>query len=79
MSLNYRCDNAGRGVWNLENLIKQGYVKGSVIRVKMVNFLTYDDGEVFPGPRLNVILGPNGKNFQLKPFIFILIVFSLVN
>ena len=79
MSLNYRCDNAGRGVWNLENLIKQGYVKGSVIRVKMVNFLTYDDGEVFPGPRLNVILGPNGSNSQLKPFIFILIVFSLVN
>jgi chromosome segregation ATPase len=26
----------------------------------MVNFITYDDAEVFPGPRLNVVLGPNG-------------------
>ena len=26
----------------------------------MVNFITYDEAEVFPGPRLNVVLGPNG-------------------
>jgi recombinational DNA repair ATPase RecF len=26
----------------------------------MVNFLTYDECEVFPGPRLNIVLGPNG-------------------
>lgn len=37
-----------------------GYRPGFLLRVRMVNFLTYDDGEVFPGPRLNVILGPNG-------------------
>ena len=24
------------------------------------NFLTYDDAEVYPGPRLNIVLGPNG-------------------
>lgn len=43
--------------WNLKGLAACGYFKGSVIRVKMINFLTYDECEVFPGPRLNVILG----------------------
>ena len=38
----------------------RGYRTGSVVRVKMVNFITYDEAEVFPGPRLNVVLGPNG-------------------
>ena len=41
-------------------LKKKGYRNGSVLRVRMHNFLTFDDCEVFPGPRLNVILGPNG-------------------
>ncbi len=26
----------------------------------MKNFLTYDDAEVFPGPHLNMLIGPNG-------------------
>jgi len=33
---------------------------GSIVRVKMVDFLTYDHVEVFPGPRLNMVVGPNG-------------------
>lgn len=33
---------------------------GSIVRVGMLNFLTYDECEVFPGPKLNVVLGPNG-------------------
>ncbi|KAF1333654.1 Structural maintenance of chromosomes protein 5, partial [Globisporangium splendens] len=36
------------------------YVDGSIFRVKLHNFLTYTDAEFFPGPRLNLILGPNG-------------------
>ncbi|KAF4323220.1 hypothetical protein BBO99_00003042 [Phytophthora kernoviae] len=36
------------------------YVDGSIFRVKLHNFLTYNDAEFFPGPRLNLILGPNG-------------------
>jgi structural maintenance of chromosomes protein 5 len=44
----------------LEELKARGYRPGSIVRVKMVNFITYDDAEVFPGPRLNVVLGPNG-------------------
>ena len=36
------------------------YIPGSVMKVKLHNFMTYSDVEMEPGPRLNVILGPNG-------------------
>lgn len=36
------------------------YGKGSVIRVKLHNFMTYKDAVLEPGPRLNLVLGPNG-------------------
>eukprot|EP00970_Alexandrium_tamarense_P017675 scaffold10604_cov268-Alexandrium_tamarense.AAC.2 len=36
------------------------YKPGSIKRVKLKNFLTYDAVEFFPGPRLNVVVGPNG-------------------
>eukprot|EP00761_Pharyngomonas_kirbyi_P003767 gb/GECH01003771.1/.p1 GENE.gb/GECH01003771.1/~~gb/GECH01003771.1/.p1 ORF type:complete len:1131 (+),score=398.05 gb/GECH01003771.1/:1-3393(+) len=34
--------------------------RGSITRVRVRNFMTYDDAEFHPGPRLNLILGPNG-------------------
>lgn len=34
--------------------------RGSIVRIKLENFMTYDDLEVKPGSRLNMILGPNG-------------------
>ena len=34
--------------------------KGGIYRIKMHNFLTFTDTELFPGNRLNVIIGPNG-------------------
>ncbi|KAH9939337.1 P-loop containing nucleoside triphosphate hydrolase protein [Epithele typhae] len=37
-----------------------GYVPGSIVRIKLENFLTYDWVEFSPGPYLNMILGPNG-------------------
>ncbi|WVO23728.1 uncharacterized protein IAS62_005084 [Cryptococcus decagattii] len=37
-----------------------GYVAGSVVRIKCINFMTYDHVEFRPGPHLNMILGPNG-------------------
>ncbi|GFZ45363.1 hypothetical protein JCM24511_03089 [Saitozyma sp. JCM 24511] len=37
-----------------------GYVAGSVTRIKLHNFMTYDHVEFRPGPHLNMILGPNG-------------------
>lgn len=36
------------------------FVDGAIFRVKLHNFLTYTDAEFHPGPRLNLILGPNG-------------------
>ncbi|KAF7317180.1 Purine nucleoside phosphorylase [Mycena chlorophos] len=37
-----------------------GYIPGSIKRIKLHNFVTYDDVEFHPGPHLNMILGPNG-------------------
>ncbi|XP_066506411.1 structural maintenance of chromosomes protein 5 isoform X2 [Hoplias malabaricus] len=36
------------------------FVEGSILRITMKNFLTYDHSEVFPGPTLNMIVGANG-------------------
>ncbi|XP_016084945.1 structural maintenance of chromosomes protein 5-like isoform X2 [Sinocyclocheilus grahami] len=37
-----------------------GFVEGAILRISMHNFLTYDHSEVFPGPKLNMIVGANG-------------------
>ncbi|KAI0030174.1 P-loop containing nucleoside triphosphate hydrolase protein [Vararia minispora EC-137] len=37
-----------------------GFVTGSIVRVKLHNFVTYEDVEFRPGPHLNMIIGPNG-------------------
>ena len=34
--------------------------EGAIIKVKLKNFMTYDDCEFEPGPGLNLVLGPNG-------------------
>ncbi|RMZ98894.1 structural maintenance of chromosomes 5 [Brachionus plicatilis] len=36
------------------------YAHGSIIRIKLENFVTYDSLEFSPQPNLNVIIGPNG-------------------
>ncbi|XP_069545003.1 structural maintenance of chromosomes protein 5 [Brachyistius frenatus] len=36
------------------------FVEGSILRISMKNFLTYDHSVVYPGPNLNVIIGANG-------------------
>lgn len=33
---------------------------GAIIRVKVENFVTYEKAEFFPGPHLNMVIGPNG-------------------
>ena len=33
---------------------------GSIVRVKLENFVTYSSAEFFPGPSLNMVIGPNG-------------------
>ncbi|PQE05032.1 hypothetical protein CJF30_00004834 [Rutstroemia sp. NJR-2017a BBW] len=37
-----------------------GFAPGAILRVKLTNFITYDDAEFFPGPNLNMVIGPNG-------------------
>lgn len=34
--------------------------RGSICRIRMKNFLTFDDCVVYPGPKLNLVIGPNG-------------------
>lgn len=34
--------------------------KGAIVRIKLRNFMTYSKVHFFPGPNLNMILGPNG-------------------
>ena len=40
----------------------RSYRKGSVMRVEVRNFMTYAHAVIEPGPRLNLVLGPNGKH-----------------
>jgi energy-coupling factor transporter ATP-binding protein EcfA2 len=44
-----------------KNYFALGYNTGAIVRVRVKNFLTYDECEVFPGPKLNVVIGPNGS------------------
>ena len=39
---------------------RQSYQPGSIVRVKLANFVTYTAVEFFPGPSLNMVIGPNG-------------------
>ena len=36
------------------------YVTGSIVRIQLKNFVTYDFVEFRPGPHLNMVIGPNG-------------------
>lgn len=37
-----------------------GYKVGAIKRIKVTNFVTYTQAEFFPGPKLNMVIGPNG-------------------
>ncbi|CAN0023063.1 unnamed protein product, partial [Ectocarpus sp. 8 AP-2014] len=38
-----------------------GWKKGSIVSLKMKNFLVYKDAKAVFGPRLNMVVGPNGS------------------
>ncbi len=40
---------------------KYPFHTGSILKVRLHNFLTYADAEVTPGSRLNMVVGPNGS------------------
>ncbi|CAL1699972.1 unnamed protein product [Somion occarium] len=46
-----------------------GFIPGSIMRIQLRNFVTYDYVEFFPGPHLNMILGPNGRASELSAFV----------
>ncbi|KAI5464112.1 P-loop containing nucleoside triphosphate hydrolase protein [Mariannaea sp. PMI_226] len=37
-----------------------GFQPGAIVRVSVHNFVTYEKAEFFPGPNLNMVIGPNG-------------------
>jgi structural maintenance of chromosomes protein 5 len=43
-----------------ESVEPRQYAKGAIMRIQMHNFLVYRDVTVPVGPRLNLVLGPNG-------------------
>lgn len=41
-------------------MVTNRFCVGSIVRIHCVNFLTYDNVTCYPGPDLNMIIGPNG-------------------
>ncbi|RVX66141.1 hypothetical protein B0A52_09870 [Exophiala mesophila] len=39
---------------------KSVHQPGAIVRIKMINFVTYTSAECRPGPNLNMVIGPNG-------------------
>lgn len=39
---------------------EEPFQPGSLVRVKLTNFVTYTAAEFHPGPSLNMVIGPNG-------------------
>jgi recombinational DNA repair ATPase RecF len=39
---------------------EDGFHPGAIIRVSVENFVTYEKADFFPGPNLNMVIGPNG-------------------
>jgi hypothetical protein len=46
----------------IQSSVRSGrkYQPGAIVRVKLTNFVTYTSAEFFPGPNLNMVIGPNG-------------------
>ncbi|PLB49249.1 P-loop containing nucleoside triphosphate hydrolase protein [Aspergillus steynii IBT 23096] len=42
------------------NGAKDAYKPGAIVRIKVTDFVTYTSAEFFPGPKLNMVIGPNG-------------------
>jgi chromosome segregation ATPase len=42
------------------NISASDFQPGAIVRVTVENFVTYEKAEFFPGPNLNMVIGPNG-------------------
>ncbi|KAL4958149.1 P-loop containing nucleoside triphosphate hydrolase protein [Aspergillus filifer] len=45
---------------NLTRTPQDAYKPGAIVRIKVTNFVTYTSAEFHPGPKLNMVIGPNG-------------------
>ncbi|CAM1502106.1 Fc.00g040900.m01.CDS01 [Cosmosporella sp. VM-42] len=50
--------NFTNGITNGNN--PNDFQPGAIVRVSVVNFVTYEKADFFPGPHLNMVVGPNG-------------------
>ena len=57
--VNYKCNLNSQFILVLFTF-DNSYVQGSIVKIKLRNFVTYDYCEFSPGPQLNMIIGPNG-------------------
>ncbi len=53
-------DDTSHGETVRRNRPKAKHQPGSIVRVKLTNFVTYTAVEFLPGPSLNMVIGPNG-------------------
>ncbi|KAL4817728.1 P-loop containing nucleoside triphosphate hydrolase protein [Aspergillus spinulosporus] len=51
-----------RSLSNMQNGVRslEGFKPGAIVRIKVKDFVTYTAAEFFPGPKLNMVIGPNG-------------------
>ncbi|BDA44497.1 Structural maintenance of chromosomes protein 5 [Coccomyxa sp. Obi] len=52
--------DAGPSPQSAPRLSLENFERGSIIKIRVKNFMTYDEAVFKPGPRLNLILAPNG-------------------
>lgn len=43
-----------------DSIGRDGFKPGSIVRIKLTDFVTYTSAEFFLGPKLNMVIGPNG-------------------
>ena len=55
-----RSNKSKQVVTNGTTSSKSKHQPGAIVRVKLTNFVTYTSAEFFPGPNLNMVIGPNG-------------------
>ena len=53
--------NGGRANGHISNgVATDEFQPGAIVRVSVENFVTYEKADFFPGPNLNMVIGPNG-------------------
>ena len=50
----------GHGNSSVADLGEDEFQPGAIVRVSVENFISYEKADFFPGPHLNLVIGPNG-------------------